>query len=703
MNESIANESLPALRQELQILPGIREVNGLKTWLIFDPLRHQYYQIDDKSRSILMLWDRGNAAEIIKQLQFSAITTEDIKTLLLFLWANSLTVSPPNDNNSFYSEHRSNQKSHWFVRLLHNYISFFIPLFRPERFLKKTEPLSRVFFSRVWLWLIAVIAVLGIYLTSRQWDQFIHTFMHFFSLRGLLYYALALSFVKIAHELGHAYAATRYGCRVKTIGVAFIVMFPILYTDTTDSWKLASRKQRLIIGGAGVAVELSLAAIATLIWAIAADGPLRSTAFFVATTSWIMSILINTNPLMRFDGYHFLSDLLGVQNLQARSFAFGRWSMRKILFGLTTAAPEAMSRKWMRGLSVFAWATWIYRFFLFLGIAAIVHHLFFRPFGTFLAIVEVGFFIAIPIMNELKEWYKQKATIVKHPTAWVSFSLLTCMVMALIIPWHSTIRIPAVLEPAQVLDLHSPATGRVVEIKVALGDKIAEGQTLFILSSDELDNQIQRLLREIDLTKAMLNRIAADEHDREQNIVLLSELKSKEEELAGLEKNQKQLTVKAPFSGQVSNLTRELHNARWIAEGTHLVTISSSDGAKVRGFVERSNLARINSGAEVVFIPEVPELAKLKGKVDLVEAANAEVLTIPALASYYGGAIAVNKNETQLEPLKSWYYVSINATDYDGTIEQQQRGTVLAEGDPESLGKLIWRRLFHVALREVFI
>jgi len=315
MNDPTANESLPALRQELQILPGIREVNGLRTWLIFDPLRHQYYQIDDKSRSILMLWNLGDASEITKRLHSDSITSDDIKSLLLFLWSNSLTLAPPNNENSYYTEHRSNKKSHWFIRLLHGYISFFVPLFRPEHFLKKTEPLSRVFFSRTWLFIVLIVAVLGIYLTSRQWDQFVHTFMHFFSWQGLLYYALALSFVKIAHELGHAYAATRYGCRVKSIGVAFIVMFPILFTDTTDSWKLTSRKKRLIIGGAGVAVELTLAAFATLIWAISADGPLRSTAFFVATTSWIMSILINTNPLMRFDGYHFLSDFLDLSVL----------------------------------------------------------------------------------------------------------------------------------------------------------------------------------------------------------------------------------------------------------------------------------------------------------------------------------------------------------------------------------------------------
>jgi len=703
MSNAATNATLPALRPELQVLPGIREVNGLRTWLIFDPLRHQYYQIDHKSRSILSQWSLGNAADIIEKLQFKEITQEDIKSLLLFLWANSLTISPPNDENTFYSEHRSNKTVHWFTRLLHGYISFFVPLLRPEIFLKRTEPFFRIFFARAWLFFIVFIALIGIYLTSRQWDQFVHTFMHFFSLQGLLYYAFALVFVKVAHELGHAYAATRYGCRVKSIGVAFIVMLPILYTDTTDSWKLTSRKQRLIICGAGVIVELSIAAIATFVWALSADGPLRSTAFFIATTSWIMSILVNTNPLMRFDGYHFLSDLLGIQNLQSRSFAFGRWSMRKKLFGIHDPAPEAMESKWAKGLTLFAWATWTYRFFLFLGIAAIVHQMFPRPFGTFLAVVEIGFFIVIPIMNEMKEWYKQAWVIIKNPSSWLTFSLLSCLIVALVYPWHSTIRIPAVLEPAVVMDLHSPEPARVVDVSVELGDQVTEGQTLFLLSSEQIDNRVERIQRKIDLTKAMLNRIAADDYDLEQNIVLKSELESYQEEYAGLQTQREQLSVRAPFSGRVSNLAGDIHIDRWVAEGEHLITINSSAGAKVRGFVERSNVGRISSGTDVVFVPEIPELPKLKGSVDLVEAANAEVLNIPALASYYGGKIAVNKKESQFEPLKSWYHISIQADDYHRPIEQQRRGTVLAKGDPESLAKRIWRRMFHVALREVFI
>jgi len=153
----------------------------------------------------------------------------------------------------------------------------------------------------------------------------------------------------------------------------------------------------------------------------------------------------------------------------------------------------------------------------------------------------------------------------------------------------------------------------------------------------------------------------------------------------------------------VSNLTSDIHIDRWVGKGEHLITTNSSVGAQVRGFVERSNLGRIKNGTSVVFVPDVPELEKLEGKVDLVETANADVLNIPSLASSYGGPIAVNMKDNQLKPLKSWYHISIKANEYAKPIKQQQRGVVLAEGEAESLAKRAWRRLFYVALREVFV
>jgi len=701
MNQLQPDAVLPTLRPELTILPGIREVSGLRCWLLFDPLRHQYFQIDDKSHAILKHWHSGNAGELISKIKSHFVSLEDIESLVKFLWINALTVSPPTDN-SFYTSNSANHKKGWLVRLLHCYLFFVLPLLRPDKFLRKTEPLSRIFFSRSWFTFVALIGLIGMYLTSRQWDQFVHTFMHFFSLQGVFYYVLALCFVKLAHEAGHAYSATRYGCRIKSMGIAFIVMFPVLYTDTTDSWKLTSKKQRLIICGAGVAVELALAAIATFIWACSSDGALRSAAFFIATTSWVMSLLINMNPLMRFDAYHFLSDALGVQNLQARSFAIGRWSLRKIMFGLSESVPELISKKWIYGLTIFAWATWVYRFFLFLGIALLVHHMFFRPFGSILAIVEILFFIVIPIMNELNQWKARKADIVTNPSSWVTLLAIICLMLLIFAPWQSTVRIPAVIDAAESSDIYAHANAQVANILVAQGDEVIQGQTLAVLTSQQLVNSHKTVAGEIKLREALLNRIAADDRDLEQRVVLESELRSLRQELSGFETQIERLIIKAPIAGVISWLNSGVHAQRWVGKDEHLIKISSNQGAKIRGFVEHSNLARIASGTSAVFVPEVPELEKLEGKVEFVEAANAEELNIAALASFYGGPIAVNKTEHRLEPLKSWYHLSINSEN-SPAITQQWRGTVLAKGQAESVATRVWRRMFHLLLREVVI
>ncbi len=137
------------------------------------------------------------------------------------------------------------------------------------------------------------------------------------------------------------------------IGVAFLVLFPVLYTDTT----LKHRDQRLMIDVAGILTELAIAIIATMFWVFLPDGPMRSIAFTTSTLSWFLSLVINLNPFMRFDGYYILSDASGVENMQERSFAFAKWRMREVLFKPNIAPPEVLSTNLQRLLIYHAWGT----------------------------------------------------------------------------------------------------------------------------------------------------------------------------------------------------------------------------------------------------------------------------------------------------------------------------------------------------------
>ena len=208
----------------------------------------------------------------------------------------------------------------------------------------------------------------ALYLTSRQWDYFVSTFVSYFTPVGLVYFGLAVVLAKILHEFGHALAARHFGCSVRAMGVALLMFWPILYTDTTDAWRIRSRRDRAMIGLAGMMVELGLASICLLLWNFLPDGFLRTVMFMLSTSTWIMTLAVNLNPLMRFDAYYVLSDATGVENLQERSNAMGKWRLREWFFGLGQPAPET-GRSW---LILFAYMVWLYRLIIFFGICYLV-------------------------------------------------------------------------------------------------------------------------------------------------------------------------------------------------------------------------------------------------------------------------------------------------------------------------------------------
>lgn len=694
---------LPALRGDLQLIEGARQTGGGASWLIFDPLRHRYFQIDETKFQLLSRWGKGTPGAILEDEKVSDADLGDIEALIRFLFTNSLTQDPPaNDFRNFAVQAEAGKQS-FLASIVHNYLFVRIPLVRPHAFLKRTIGLTDIFFTRQWWTFVALIGLVGLFLSLRQWDQFTATFMHFFNLKGLALYFVALIFVKIAHELGHAYAATRYGCRVSTMGVAFLVMFPVLFTDTTDGWKLTERRKRLVIDAAGVAVELTIAVFATLLWAFLPEGPWRSATFIIATTSWIMSLAVNLNPLMRFDGYHFFADATGVQNLQARSFALGRWALREFLFGWNDPAPEAMSRSRRRGLIAFAWATWVYRFFLFLGIALLVHAIFFKALGIILFVIEIGWFIALPIFNEMREWWARREEIRLTRGNKLKLTGFCALVLLALVPWQSTIRVPAILEAEQHAVLYPDQPAIVTTIHVQAGDEVAVGDLLVEMRAPALEYEMRQTVRRTNLLRARLARIVADAADLEQKVVLQQELAKEQNHLTGLEEQISALNLTAPFSGVVTDIHPAIHEGRHVSRTDELASVISSEGTRIRGYVSAEDVERLSNSGEVIFVSDTRETPKVTGTLKTVSGANAEVISVPALASKYGGRIAVSEANESLEPLQTWYGVLAEIPEDMPPPEQVLRGEMRVKGKAESFGSKVWRRAMRVFIRETSI
>lgn len=247
---------LPTLRQDLSIYKGPPNSSGAPTYTLHDPPSNKYFRIGWAEFEILSRWPRGSSAdEIARQVSEETtlfVETDKVEAFANFLHQNNLLqVSNAPEIKRMALLKESNRPSAA-MRLLRNHLFIRIPVLQPDRLLKFLRPVADVAASRAFLTITGIVAILGVYLAGRQWDHFMETMVTLFNWSSILLIAVTVAVVKILHEFGHALTAHRFGCRVPTMGLSFMVFWPILYTDTIDAWKLPSKAQRLKISGAGI-------------------------------------------------------------------------------------------------------------------------------------------------------------------------------------------------------------------------------------------------------------------------------------------------------------------------------------------------------------------------------------------------------------------------------------------------------------------
>lgn len=709
---------LPALRDDLEIVPTAPQRNGAPAWVIFDPVAGRYFEIGRELLDMLMLWRMGTIEDLVKGVRAEygrTITQEDVETAIHFLISNALVRDiPGNDFKMMAAKEASAKKSVW-SNAMHSYLFFRIPLFRPDRFLQATYPFIAPLFSRFAVLLYVLMGLAGLYLVSRQWEHFSTTFQFMLSWQGAILYGLSLVVVKSIHELGHAYMSVRYGLRVPTIGIAFMVLMPVLYTDTSGAWRLQSRGKRLMIDGAGIFTELTLAAVATLLWAFLPDGGLRLCVFAVATTSWITSLAVNLNPLMRFDGYYILSDSLGFQNLQNRGFDMAKWRLRELLFGLGEPAPEALTPRLRRLIIVHAWATWIYRFFLFLGIALLVYAFFIKVVGILLFIVEIIWFIARPVWKEMCHWWEIRSKIMSAKRIVVTGGVLACLIALAVIPWSTRVSVPGLVTAEHEQALFAPFAAKISELSLENGQVVQAGDVLARLDAPKLDQEVELARERARLLESRIDRTGSDSIDRASLLVLENELNEVREQLDGLRRVRRQLVVRAPLSGVVTDVDPELHAGLWVNPKTPMAIVQAQGQVMIKGYVAEGQVFRFEPGAKATFVPDNPELPIMKATVRSVAQAASDTLDEPYLALKFGGSVATEEAKRQdgdpndLRPLKAAFAVvldpvvtgSKHAEPANVMPPMALRGVTLIEGRPESFYSRVKRQVLKVLVREV--
>lgn len=675
--------ALPALAPHLK-LTRAPDAKGEPSWTLHNPIANTYFKLDWVSFECLARFPSHRTAQSLKDAVESettlALTLEDIASVVTFLQKNALLSLKDQTTN-----YRPPVARPLWKKILHGYLYITIPLFKPQAFLEKFYPAISPLFSRTFLTVMMAFFAVMVVLTLPRLDEFLHTFTNLFSIEGGIAVLLVFSFVKIVHEFAHAFTAVRYGVSVPHMGVAFIVMYPVLYTETTGSWQLSSRRARFHIGMAGVMAELCLAGIFLALWNIApAGGMLQSLSFLVVAVSLVSSLLVNINPLMRFDGYYMFSDVTGFDNLQSRSCSFARHSLREFLFGLKDPAPEEIPAKDARFLTIFGFCLLIYRFFLFLGIALLVYHLFFQPLGLFLMMVELVWFIGLPIWSELKIWHQKRASIMARKRGVVPAAVIFLVLLLLVLPWKSTISLPAILHATGHQVLYPPAPAKIVSLSVAGGSMVKKDDVLAVLESPDLETKLLEARQELSKLETLRRR-------GQSNPALLANTALSEEaiekarlKVAGLEAQTRRLTITAPFDGTVRDLNPEIQTGRFIAVTEPLFTIIDPATSTITAYADENSRDKIATGSTAEFISDDRYLSLKNLALGHVSATGDSALPWPELASLHGGPIAADDaGEGRIVPRRALYEVRAAAS--APAPSQIERGFLKISSAPSSI------------------
>lgn len=685
--------ALPELRQELELHPGPASADGSPTWHLQDPVGNRFFQLSWPAFEILSRWHLNDAQTVVDAVNCDTtlhITIDDVSGLIQFLQQHHLLRATGAEDSARLQRAQQAAKPGKARWLLKNYLFFRLPLVRPQPLLKWLAPLFAFVFTRTFWWLQLALLATGLYLVSRQWDAFIHTFSGYSGWQAFIGIGIALSFAKILHELAHALTAHRYGCRVPTMGVAFLVLFPVLYTDTNDAWKLPSRRARLHIAAAGVLAELVLAVWATLLWSFLPEGHLKTGVFLLATSTWLITVAINASPFMRFDGYFLLADYLNLPNLHERAFALGRWWLRETLFGFGDPAPEHFPPRRQRFLILFAIATWLYRVVLFLTIALLVYHLFFKALGILLMLVELAWFLGVPVQREIKIWWQRRHDMHWNRQTLSSTALLALLLALLLFPWQSALHAPAVIMAEQAQGLYTPYAAQVIGESVKQGQKVKAGQLLVQLHSPDLDYQLRKAQAREQLLRWQQEQQSFDIQLQQAGPALRKHWQNARQEVESIQRQIDQLRIIAPFDGEVLTRNDALFPGTWLAAGEQLFQLAAPAGIKGEAFISEPQLLRLQNSTtiptQLTFVAGLPGMQAMHCHALGADALNISILEQPVLASVHGGTIATQLNDQQqLVPVESHFRVRFDSCTGKPNTHQILAGTVLLQGERRSL------------------
>jgi putative peptide zinc metalloprotease protein len=609
----------------------------------FSPAAHHFIGLMDGARTVQQIWEATSA-----RLGDAAPTQEDVIRLLGQLHsADALLCDVPPDSMEVFRRHQRHERMEW-RRRLWTPLALRFPIWDPDRFLERTMPLVQPLFG--WFGVLLWLAVVGcgMVLAVSHWTDLTENVIdRVLAPQNLLLLWLVYPLVKALHELGHAYATRRWGGEVHEIGIMLLVLTPVPYVDASASWGFRDKRKRMVVGGAGIAVELFLGSLALFVWLSVEPGAVRAIAYNVMLISGISTLLFNGNPLLRFDGYYVLADAIEIPNLGTRANKYLGYLFQRYLCGVKDADSPAESpgeRAWM---VLYGVTSFFYRMFIMFVIILFIAGKFFLV-GVLLAIWAVATQIIVPMGKTLSflatsPGLRRQRGRVMMTSVLVIAALLGLLFVAPAPSWTRAEGVVWVPEEAQV---RAGTEGFVERVLVPADSIVVRGQPLIQAYDPFLQTRVAVLKAQLRELSAQYDALAIQ--DRVQAAMVREEMASVAANLERSREREAELTIRSPANGRFVAPNAVDLPGRFVTKGQLVAYVVEPKELTARVAVGQDDIAQVRQRTRSVEVMLAgwgasPLPAEIRREVP----GASRQLPTAALGSAGGGLFAVDPRDNQ--------------------------------------------------------
>ncbi len=707
---------------------------GQRCWVVKDPLAMKYFRLLEPEYAALQALGQPISVRQLKQLldqQFPdrLFRMDDVQRLVGQFHQQGLLISDAAHQAAPLLKRNSKEVRQKWLRVFTSVLAWRFPGVDPDQFLTWLYPKIRWAFSRAFVTCVGLLCASAALLVLRNLDEVqrrLPEFYQFFGFQNMLMMGGILVFTKSFHEMGHGMMCKHFGGECHEIGFMLLVLTPAMYCNTSDSWVLPNKWHRIAIGAAGMYVELILAGICTWIWWYTQPGWLHHLTLNIVFLCSVSTVMFNANPLLRYDGYYMMSDLLEIPNLSQKSQLSLINRLRTICLGMDPVPSRFLPERNQSMFALYSVSSFAYRWFVYFSIMWFLTKIF-KPYGleilgyTMIGMSLIGM-IVVPAYK-LTKFFKAPGRWrqVKKPRLLAS-AVVGLIVLAAIacIPLPHYVYAPLVVRPDQAEYVYVTVPGNLRKINVAPGARVEPGRLLVELSDPQLELDIEQLKGQRESLKRQIesreNAARTSTEEARQIGELNAKLISVKHEIELAEQNLARLTVKANTAGVVfpppdsPGPESGMHQVAWsrtpldtenlgalLPMQTLVCIIGEPKRMKAVLLLEQSDIQFIQPGQKVQLILDEFRYRRLNGLVENVSRNQLGALP-PELSTTHGGPVGGTPSASGAEtPQLTYFEATVPLHDLALDLTPGFRGNAKIRVGQASVG---WRMLR--LLRTVF-